>query len=136
MRLGLLLAEVGRANDIAVSQDEVNRAMRPRRAQLPRPGAQVFDFYRNNPQALDSLRAPIFEDKVVDFILELAKVTDRMVKAEELVAAVNEESEARAGAAGEESDEDGAEDRRRQGRRPQGQAQSQSGKSKKPKSKG
>ena len=137
VRLGLLLNEVGRANNIAVAPEEVNRAAVERARSFPGQEREVLDLYRNNPQALDSLRAPILEEKVVDFIFEMAKVTDRMVKAEELVAAVNEESEARAGAAGEGSDEDGAEDSGAdKAGAHKGKRKAKSGKSKKPKSKG
>ncbi|MGA2088278.1 MAG: trigger factor [Stellaceae bacterium] len=137
VRLGLLLNEVGRANNIAVAPEEVNRAAVERARSFPGQEREVLDLYRNNPQALDSLRAPILEEKVVDFIFEMAKITDRMVKAEELVAAVNEESEARAGAAGEESDEDGAEDSGAdKAGAHKGKRKAKSGKSKKPKSKG
>jgi trigger factor len=59
----------------------------------------VFQYYRENPQALDQIRAPIFEDKVIDFILELAKVEDRVVTAEELRA----EPEGEAAATAEEA---------------------------------
>ena len=55
-----------------------------RARQIPGQEQQVWDFYRNNPEALASLRAPIFEEKVVDYILELAKVTDKKVSREEL----------------------------------------------------
>ncbi len=137
VRLGLLLNEVGRANNIAVAPEEVNRAAVERARSFPGQEREVLDLYRNNPQALDSLRAPILEEKVVDFIFEMAKITDRMVKAEELVAAVNEESEARASAAGEESDEDGAEDSGAdKAGAHKGKRKAKSGKSKKPKSKG
>jgi trigger factor len=95
VRLGLLLNEVGRANNITVAAEEVNRAAVERARSFPGQEREVLEYYRNNPQALDSLKAPILEEKVVDFIFEMAKVTDRAVKAEELVAAVNEEAEAR-----------------------------------------
>ena len=125
VRLGLLLNEVGRANNITVAPEEVNRAVVERARSFPGQEREVLDLYRNNPQALDSLRAPILEEKVVDFIFEMAKVTDRMVKAEELVAAVNEEALAREGAAA--ADEDGAD---------KGKRKAKGGKGKKPKSKG
>ena len=86
VRLGLLLSEIGRANGIQVAPDEMTRAMRAEAGALSRPGAQVMEFFRKNPQAAESLRGPIFEDKVVDFILELAKVEDRTVTPDELAA--------------------------------------------------
>jgi trigger factor len=85
IRLGLLLAEVGGKNNIQVNQDDLNRAMVDRASRFPGQEHLVFQYYRNNPQALDSLRAPIFEEKTVDFIIELAKVSDKMVSVEELM---------------------------------------------------
>jgi trigger factor len=84
VRLGLLLAEVGRANNVQVAQDEVNRALGEQARRYPGQEREVVDYFRNNPDALAQLRAPIFEDKVVDFIVELAKVSDKDVSAEEL----------------------------------------------------
>lgn len=86
VRLGLLLAEIGRTNQIQVQPDEMTRAMRAEAGRYPGQEAQVMEFFRKNPQAAEGLRGPIFEDKVVDFILELAKVEDRTVPAEELSA--------------------------------------------------
>jgi len=84
VRLGLLLAEIGKVNGIAVTPDEMTRAMRAEASRYPGQEAQVMEFFRKNPQAAEGLRAPIFEEKVVDFVLELAKVTDTEVTAEEL----------------------------------------------------
>ncbi len=84
VRLGLLLAEVGRANNVEVGQEEVNRALGEQARRYPGQERQVVDYYRNNPDALAQLRAPIFEEKVVDFIVELAKVSEKEVSAEEL----------------------------------------------------
>jgi trigger factor len=84
VRLGLLLAEVGRANNVEVGQEEVNRALGEQARRYPGQERQVVDYYRNNPDALAQLRAPIFEEKVVDFIAELAKVSEKEVSAEEL----------------------------------------------------
>ena len=86
VRLGLVLAEMGEAHDIKVSDDEVTRALVERARQYPGQEQQVWDFYRNNPDALAELRAPIFEDKVVDAILEKAAVTERKVAKDELLA--------------------------------------------------
>jgi trigger factor len=86
VRLGLLLSEIGSRNEITVSDDEVNKALIERIRQFPGQERQVYDFYRNTPEALAELRAPIYEDKVVDYILELAKVTDKPVSVEELYA--------------------------------------------------
>ncbi len=84
VRLGLLLAEVGRTNTVTVSQDDLNRALMAEARQFPGQEHLVFQYYRNNPEALDRLRAPIFEDKVIDFILELAQVAEKDVEAAEL----------------------------------------------------
>jgi trigger factor len=84
IRLGLLLAEIGRTNNIAVTNDELARAMRAEAGRYPGQEQQVMDFFRKNPQAAENLRSPIFEEKVVDFMLELAKVSDRLVAPEEL----------------------------------------------------
>jgi len=84
VRLGLLLAEIGRANNITVSPDEMMRAMQAEAARFPGQEAGVIDFFRKNPRAADTLRGPIFEDKVIDFVLELAKTTDQAVTPEDL----------------------------------------------------
>ena len=84
VRLGLVIAEIGERNGIKVSDEELSRAVMDRARQVPGREQEVWDFYRNNPDALGSLRAPIFEDKVIDFILELAKITDKTVSRDEL----------------------------------------------------
>jgi trigger factor len=84
VRLGLVLAEIGEKNDIKVTDDEVSRSVVERARQFPGQEQQVWDYYRKNPQMLASLRAPIFEEKVVDFLLELANVTEKEVPREEL----------------------------------------------------
>lgn len=84
VRLGLVIAEIGDKNGITVSDDEVSRAVAERARQLPGREQQVWEYYRKNPTAVASLRAPIFEEKVVDFLLELARVTDKQVPREEL----------------------------------------------------
>jgi trigger factor len=86
VRLGLLLAEIGRVNSIAVGQDEMTRAMRSEAMRYPGQEQQIFEFFRQNPRATDTLRGPLFEEKVIDFILELAKVEDKTVTLEELTA--------------------------------------------------
>lgn len=83
--LGLLLSEVGNKNNIQVSQEDLNRAMVQEAQKYPGQEAQVLEFYRNKPEALANLQAPIFEDKVVDFLLELATVTEKEVSVEELM---------------------------------------------------
>ncbi|MTI16698.1 trigger factor [Rhodobacteraceae bacterium RKSG542] len=84
VRLGLVLSEVGEQNKVQVSDEEVQRALYDRVRQFPGQEQQVFEFYKNNQQALASLRAPIYEEKVVDFILELANITDKPVSKDEL----------------------------------------------------
>jgi trigger factor len=84
VRLGLVIAEIGERNKITVSDEELSRAVMDRARQAPGQEQKVWEFYRNNPDALASLRAPIFEDKVIDYILELAKISDKTVSREEL----------------------------------------------------
>jgi trigger factor len=84
VRLGLVIAEIGEKNNITVSEDQLTQAVMAQVRMVPGREQQVWDYYRNNPGALAALRAPIFEDKVVDFLLELADVTDRQVSREEL----------------------------------------------------
>ena len=86
VRLGLLLSEIGRANGIQVGNDEMQRAMRAEAGRYPGQEQQVMEFFRKNPQAADGLRGPIYEEKVIDFILELATVEDKTVTPEELSA--------------------------------------------------
>jgi trigger factor len=94
VRLGLVLSEIGEKNSISVTDEEVSRALVERARQFPGQEKQVWDFYRNNPQMLAQLRAPIFEDKVVDFVLELAKVNEQKVSREELFKEEKEEAAA------------------------------------------
>ncbi|WP_088348925.1 MULTISPECIES: trigger factor [Rhodomicrobium] len=84
VRLGLVLSEIGQRNEIKVTDEEVRRAIMQRAQQYPGQERKVVEFYSKNPNAQMELRAPLFEDKVVDFSLELADVTDKPVPAEEL----------------------------------------------------
>jgi trigger factor len=84
VRLGLVLSEIGEKNKITVTDDEVGRAVIERARQMPGREKEVWDYYRSNANALAQLRAPIYEDKVVDFILELANVTEKKVTREDL----------------------------------------------------
>jgi trigger factor len=86
VRLGLLLSEVGRLNNIQVSEDELKRAMIEEARRYPGQERQVIEHFRKNRDAMDGLRAPIFEEKVVDFIVEMATVSDRKVSPAELFA--------------------------------------------------
>ncbi len=84
VRLGLVLAEIGEKNSIKVTDDELKRAILERARQLPGREQQVWEYYQKNPGAVAAIRAPIFEEKVVDFLVELATVTERRVTREEL----------------------------------------------------
>jgi trigger factor len=84
VRLGLVIAEIGEKNNITVTEEQLRAAVMEQVRQMPGREQQVWDYYRNNPGALASLRAPLFEDKVVDFVLELADVTDKPVSRDEL----------------------------------------------------
>jgi len=84
VRLGLVLAEIGEKNTITVTEDELSRAVMERARQFAGQEQRVWDYYRQNPQAVAALRAPIFEEKVVDFLLELASVTESKVSREQL----------------------------------------------------
>jgi trigger factor len=85
VRLGLVLSEIGERNKISVTDDEISRAVIERARQMPGREKEVWDHYRKNPNAVAQLRAPIYEDKVVDFILELAQVTEKKMTREELL---------------------------------------------------
>lgn len=86
VRLGLVLAEIGEKNKIQVTEDELRNAIMQQAQQYPGQEKEIFEFFQKNPQQLASLRAPIFEEKVVDYILELATVTEKTVTKEELLA--------------------------------------------------
>jgi trigger factor len=84
VRLGLVLAEIGEKNTITVTDDELNRAVMEQARRFAGQEQRVWDYYRQNPQAVAALRAPIYEEKVVDFLLELADMTEKKVAREEL----------------------------------------------------
>jgi trigger factor len=84
VRLGLVLAEIGEKNNIKVTDEQLTQAVVAQARMMPGQEQRVWDYYRNNPAALAAVRAPLFEDKVVDFLLELADVTDKRVSREEL----------------------------------------------------
>jgi trigger factor len=86
VRLGLVLGKLGEQNGITIAGDEVQRAIMARARQFPGQEQQVFQFYAQNQQAQAEIRAPLFEDKVVDFIAELATVTEKKVDRETLFA--------------------------------------------------
>jgi trigger factor len=99
VRLGLLLAEIGRQNNIQITSDEMNRAMAAEAQRYPGQEKQVIEFFQNNAQARDSLRAPLFEDKTVDFVFELANVKERNTTREELVKDPDDEAAGESGGA-------------------------------------
>lgn len=88
VRLGLLLAEIGQKAEVSVSDQELQRAIFAQARQYPGQERQFFEFVQKNPAALQQLRAPLFEDKVVDHIVEQASVTERTVSKDELQAAI------------------------------------------------
>ena len=85
VRLGLLLQEVGRLNNIEVTEDEVKSALFKEVSRYPGQEQQIMELYQKNPEAMASIRAPIFEDKIVDFITEMATVTEKTVSPEQLM---------------------------------------------------
>ena len=95
VRLALLLSEVGRENNIRVTEDEMTRAMSEQARMFQGRESEIYEFYRSNPEAMQSLQAPIFEDKVVDFIVEMAQVTDRTVGIDELAAEPGDDGDAK-----------------------------------------
>lgn len=97
VRLGLILSEIGRRNQIEVSERELQQAVLREAQRAPGREREVIEFFQRNPAALQQLQAPIFEDKVVDFVFELAKVREEKVSPEELF---REDEEEEAGAGG------------------------------------
>ncbi len=84
VRLGLVLSEIGEKNAIKISDEEVSQALVERAQQFPGQEREVYEYYKKNPEALAELRVPIFENKVVDYVLELATVSEKKVSAKEL----------------------------------------------------
>jgi trigger factor len=84
VKLGLLLSEVGRLNNVQVTNEEVSRALMAEARRFPGQERKVIEFYQGSPQAMLQLRAPIYEDKVIDFITETASVSERHVTSAEL----------------------------------------------------
>ena len=91
VRLGLLLAEIGRRDNLEITNDELGQALRQEASRYPGQEKAVIEFYRTNPNALAQLRAPIYEEKVVDLILSKAKVTDKTVSREELMKEIGDD---------------------------------------------
>ncbi|WP_026607030.1 trigger factor [Methylocapsa acidiphila] len=96
VRLGLLLAEIGEKAGVKVSDEEVNQALIERARSFPGQEKIVWDYYQKNPQAMAEIRAPLFEEKVVDHIAGLIKVTDRKAPKEELLKVEDDEDEDKA----------------------------------------
>lgn len=94
VRLGLLLAEVGTRAEVKVSDEEMTQALVARARSFPGQEKEVWEYYRNNSQALAELRAPIYEEKVVDHILGLAKVEERKATKEELLKPIDDDAPA------------------------------------------
>ena len=88
VRLGLLLAELGQKNEIEVTDAEMTQAIMGQARQYPGQERQFFEFVQQNPQMQQQLRAPIFEDKVIDYVFELAEVTEKEVSKDELQKAI------------------------------------------------
>ena len=88
MRLGLLLAELGQKAEVEVSDAEMTQAIMNQARQYPGQERQFFEFVQQNQQMQQQLRAPLFEDKVVDYVFELAQVSDKEVSKADLEKAV------------------------------------------------
>lgn len=93
VRLGLVIGEIGEKNNLQVSQDELRRALVEQARRYPGQEKQVYEYYEKTPGALAELRAPIFEDKVIDFVIDAAKPTEKKVTRDELLKAVQEATE-------------------------------------------
>ena len=93
VRLGLVVAEVGNRNKIEVTEDEHQQALIAEVRRFPGQEQQVYDYYRKNPQALAGLRAPVFENKVVDYVAELATQTDKKMSREDLAKIIQDEGD-------------------------------------------
>jgi trigger factor len=84
VRLGLIIGEIGDKNKVQVSQDDLRRALMEQARRFPGQEKMIYEYYEKTPGAVAELRAPIFEDKVIDFIIDAAKPTDKSVSKEEL----------------------------------------------------
>ena len=84
VRLALLFSEIGQENNITVPQEELNQAVMQQARRYPGKEQEVFDYFRSHPEAVSGLHAPLFEDKVVDFIIEMSDISERAVTVEEL----------------------------------------------------
>ena len=84
VRLGLLLAEVANQHNVTVGKEELSKALMAEARRYPGQEKMVIEYYQKNPQALDMIKAPLFEEKVVDYVLTKAKVSEKKVSAKEL----------------------------------------------------
>ncbi len=106
VRLGLVLSDIGQGNELQVEQAELNQAVMEQARRFPGQEQQVFEYFQKNPQAIEQLRAPIYEDKVVDFVLEMATVEDNDVTVEELMKDPDEDEADAKGKAAEKAETD------------------------------
>ena len=93
VRLGLVISEIGEQNEINVTDDELAQAIGNQARQYPGQEKMVYEYFNNNPHAVMQMRGPIFEEKVVDFILELAKITDKTVSSEDLLKPIEDDDD-------------------------------------------
>ena len=95
VRLGLLVTEIGRENNIEVTEEDTRQAVFEEARRYPGQEQMVLEYFQKNPQAMQQISGPIFEDKVVDFILEMAKVTDVKIDTETLYQVPDEKGTAK-----------------------------------------
>jgi trigger factor len=93
VRLGLVVAEIGTENQVKVEDAELQQALIAEVQRFPGQEQQVYDYYRKTPQALNALRAPLFEGKVIEFVISKSKVTDKVVTRDELSDLVAQDQE-------------------------------------------
>ena len=93
VRLGLVIGEIGEKNNLQVGQEELRRALVEQARRYPGQEKQVYEYYEKTPGALAELRAPLFEDKVIDFVIDEAKPTEKKVTRDELLKAVQDVTE-------------------------------------------
>jgi len=108
VRLGLVIGEIGESNKIEVTQDELRQALFQEAQRYPGQAREVYEFYEKTPGAIAQLRAPIFEDKVIDLILEKAQVTEKKVSVEELAKPLDEDESSEGGDGDAEAKDGGA----------------------------
>ena len=84
VRLGLILAEIGRLNNIKVEEKDTQNAMMQELQRYPGREKEILDYFKKNPDAQNQLSGPVFEDKIIDFILELAEIKEKVVNVDDL----------------------------------------------------